>query len=172
MWRPPFCGGGSKYFGCVEIARPTRKTRCEIRSTTRASPRSAQDDARGRTAYISTAFLSIESPAVFAVLFEAAKAKFLLCSNRVCLAKNATAFFACNTRHGGDMGVLPHARFLGFAQRSSVFWGAPKMNNKPSTVRNFCPHNFNLCKLRLLIRHAFGVPPSPSLFCRIFHKIS
>jgi hypothetical protein len=55
----PFCGGGSKYFGCVEIARPTRKTRCEIRSTSRASPRSAQDDARGRTAYISTAFLSI-----------------------------------------------------------------------------------------------------------------
>jgi hypothetical protein len=36
--------------------------------------------------------LSVEIPAVFAVLFEAAKAKFLLCYNRVCLAKNATAF--------------------------------------------------------------------------------
>jgi hypothetical protein len=51
--------GGSEYFGCAEIARSTRKNRCEIRSISRASPRSAQDDARGRTAYISTAFLSI-----------------------------------------------------------------------------------------------------------------
>ena len=42
--------------------------------------------------------LPVELPAVFAVLFEAAKAKPAVCENRVCLAKNATAFFACNTR--------------------------------------------------------------------------
>ena len=47
-------------------------------------------------------YLPVELPAVFAVLFEAAKAKFLLCYNRVCLAKNALAFFACNTRPPRD----------------------------------------------------------------------
>ena len=38
------------------------------------------------------------NPSVFAVLFEAAKAKSALGSNRACLAKNAIAFFACNAR--------------------------------------------------------------------------
>jgi hypothetical protein len=36
---------------------------------------------------------SVETPAVFAVLLEAAKAKFLLCNSRVCLAKNAERFY-------------------------------------------------------------------------------
>jgi hypothetical protein len=35
---------------------------------------------------------SVEFPAVFAVLFEAAKAKFSLCNNRVRLSKNAERF--------------------------------------------------------------------------------
>jgi hypothetical protein len=43
------------------------------------------------------AFLPAEIPAVFAVLFEAAKAKFALVSSRACLNKNATAFL-CVTR--------------------------------------------------------------------------
>ena len=60
-----------------------QKNRCEIRSTSRASPRSAQDDARERAPYISAAFLSVEHPVVFAVLFEAAKAKFPQCNSRV-----------------------------------------------------------------------------------------
>jgi hypothetical protein len=38
------------------------------------------------------AFLSVEFPAVFAVLFEAAKAKSALCDNRVRLSKNAERF--------------------------------------------------------------------------------
>ena len=46
----------------------------------------------------SSSFLPVEHPAVFAVLFEAAKAKSALGSNRACLAKNAIAFFACNAR--------------------------------------------------------------------------
>ncbi|MBR0443410.1 MAG: hypothetical protein IIX15_03630, partial [Clostridia bacterium] len=46
----------------------------------------------------SSSFLPVEHPAVFAVLFEAAKAKSALCPNRACLAKNAIAFFACNAR--------------------------------------------------------------------------
>ena len=37
-------------------------------------------------------YLSVEIPAVFAVLFEVAKAKFAVCEDRVCLAKNAAAF--------------------------------------------------------------------------------
>ena len=58
-------------------------------------------------------FLSVEIPYVFAVLFEAAKAKFLLCKNRVCLAKNAKAFFACNTRPQGGHGGSPPCAFFG-----------------------------------------------------------
>ena len=55
-----------------------------------------------------TAFLPVEHPYVFAVLFEAAKAKSAIGSNRVCLAKNATAFFACNTRpQSGFLGAGP-----------------------------------------------------------------
>jgi hypothetical protein len=46
--------------------------------------------------------LSVENPVVFAVLFEAAKAKSALCDNRACLAKNAIAFFACNARSSRD----------------------------------------------------------------------
>ena len=46
----------------------------------------------------SSTFLPVENPYVFAVLFEAAKAKFPQCNNRACLAKNAIAFFACNAR--------------------------------------------------------------------------
>ena len=34
----------------------------------------------------------VETPSVFAVLFEAAKAKSALCDSRVCLAKNAERF--------------------------------------------------------------------------------
>ena len=42
--------------------------------------------------YDRTAILPVEHPAVFAVLFEAAKAKFTLGSNRACLSKNAERF--------------------------------------------------------------------------------
>ena len=112
---PHMCGSSIVSHWNGRAMRAPTKNRCEIRSTTRASPRSAQDDARGRTQHIPTAFLPVEIPSVFAVLpsssflpveipsvfavlFEAAKAKSALCSNRVCLAKNAKAFFACNTR--------------------------------------------------------------------------
>ncbi|MBQ8718503.1 MAG: hypothetical protein IJY66_04490, partial [Clostridia bacterium] len=125
-----------------------QKNRCEIRSTSRASPRSAQDDARERTAYISTACLSIESPAVFAVLFEAAKVKFPQCNSRVRFSQMISSFGG-STRNGGDMGGLPHARFL------VNFWGAPKMNNKPTNNRNLCSHHLNSRKFRLLIRHGY-----------------
>ena len=37
-------------------------------------------------------YLPVEIAVVFAVLFEAAKAKFAVCEDRVCLAKNAPAF--------------------------------------------------------------------------------
>ena len=43
--------------------------------------------------------LSVEFPAVFAVLFEAAKAKFAVCENRVCLAKNAERFLRVTRDH-------------------------------------------------------------------------
>ena len=55
--------------------------------------------------------LSVENPAVFAVLFEAAKAKSALCDNRACLAKNAIAFFACNARPPGGHGGPPPCAF-------------------------------------------------------------
>ena len=56
-------------------------------------------------------FLPVENPAVFAVLFEAAKAKFAVCNNRACLAKNAVAFFACNARPQGGHGGPPPCAF-------------------------------------------------------------
>ena len=48
------------------------------------------------------------NPLRFRRFFETAKARSALCSNRVCLAKNATAFFACNTRlQSGFLGAGP-----------------------------------------------------------------
>ena len=65
--------------------------------------------------------LSVENPYVFAVLFEAAKAKVPLCNNRACLAKNALAFFACNARSRGYIGGhSPYARFLWFVSLTRV----------------------------------------------------
>ena len=49
--------------------------------------------------YKEKSFLPVEYPYVFAVLFEAAKAKFLLCKNRVCLAKNAERFLRVTRDH-------------------------------------------------------------------------
>ena len=45
--------------------------------------------------------LPVELTAVFAVLFEAAKAKFSLCYNRVCLAKNAERFLRVTREAAG-----------------------------------------------------------------------
>ncbi|MBQ8718937.1 MAG: hypothetical protein IJY66_06700, partial [Clostridia bacterium] len=75
-------------------------------------PRSAQDDARGRTQHIPTAFLPVEIPSVFAVLFEAAKAKFLLCNNRARLSKNAEAFLCVARDRGGTWGSSPMRVFF------------------------------------------------------------
>ena len=115
-----------------------QKNRCEIRSTSRASPRFAQDDARERAPYISPAFLSVEHPAVFAVLFEAAKAKFPQCNSRVRFSQMISSFGG-STRYRGDMGVLPHARFL-----SPVSLSRDKeIGNNPINVRNLCSHSLH-----------------------------
>ena len=47
---------------------PTRKTVARSIRLRAHAPRSAQDDARGRTQHIPTAFLPVENPSVFAVL--------------------------------------------------------------------------------------------------------
>jgi hypothetical protein len=49
--------------------------------------------------YKKKSLLSVEIPYVFAVLFEAAKAKFPQCNNRVCLAKNAERFLRVTRDH-------------------------------------------------------------------------
>ena len=84
------------------------------------------------------AFLPTEIPSVFAVLFEAAKAKSALGSSRACLSKNATAFL-CVTREGRGYvrGVCsPYADFLGHffvpRQRSVI---------KHTKVRTLCSHS-------------------------------
>ena len=84
--------------------------------------------------------LSVENPVVFAVLFEAAKAKSALCDNRACLAKNAIAFFACSARpQSGSIGAGPYARFLWFVSLAC----AKEMNNNQTNVRNLCSHSLH-----------------------------
>ena len=98
-------------------------------------------------------------PYVFAVLFEAAKAKSAVCNNRACLAKNAIAFFACNARpQGGHGGSPPCAFSLGCGAAETAFHltRVKEMNNKPSIVRKLCSHIFSFFKVRLLIRLAFA----------------
>ena len=65
-----------------------------------------------------------------------------------------------NAQSRGDLQGGPplRTRFLWFVSLTRV----KEMNNKPITVRNLCSHNFSFFKIRLLIRHAFGVPPSPT----------
>ena len=69
-------------------------------------------------------YLPVELPAVFAVLFEAAKAKFALCGNRVRLSKKRECVFVCSTRSGGSTrGLVPlytfsSLHFFGVSQRS------------------------------------------------------
>jgi len=98
--------------------RPTRKNRCEIRSTPRAAPRSAQDDARGRKQHIPATFLPVEIPSVFAVLFEAAKAKFFLCNSRVRLSKNTER--VCRRALCAVMALSHQGKLLNSALPNSV----------------------------------------------------
>jgi hypothetical protein len=86
-------------------------------------------------------FPSRRNPSVFAVLFEAAKAKSALCDSRVRFSQMISSFGG-STRYRGDMGVLPHERFLWFVSLSFD----KEMNN-------------NLIKVRKVM---FALPKSPS----------
>jgi hypothetical protein len=58
------------------------------------------------------ALLPVELIAVFAVLFEAAKAKSALGDSRVRLSKNADAFLCVAREDGGTWGFSPMRVFL------------------------------------------------------------
>ena len=64
------------------------------------------------------ALLPVELPTVFAVLFEAAKAKFSLCNNRVRLSKNAE--HVCHRALCAVMALSHQGKLLNSALPNSV----------------------------------------------------